>query len=269
MSGRHDSGRLIAVWGGYGSPGRTTVAISLAHAFGMTCGSSLLIDADIYGADVCRYFALDGAPSLANAAHRSGRGELGVAMPTLATHVASGFDVLPGIPHPGLWRDLRPAQIGTVLNSALKSYHCVVVDTSTCIEGDGSRSGRNSVTRTVLARADRILFICRADPIGVMSLSVALEELLDDLDIDASRLVVVVNRVPARSAARRMARIRTEIENTSGLSVAAYLNEDPAVLSALWAGRSIQDHAPRARFSRRVSELAEHLGHASAKKESA
>lgn len=261
MNDARDSGRLLAIWGGYGSPGRTTVAIALARALGTTCGSSLLIDADTYGADIGHVLSLPGGPTIANAAHRCRRRKPGEIFPALATSLTPGTDVLPGISHPGLWRDLARPQIQAVLHSAASTYHCVVIDTSPCIEESEGCAPRNAVTRTVLRAADHILLVCRADPAGIQSFAGAFEELTDDLDIETSKVVVVVNRVPARSAGRRMSRIQREVKEISDLTPAAWLSEDPAVLSALWAGRAVNDHAPRARFARQTYELATCLGH--------
>lgn len=261
MNDPRNPGRLLAIWGGYGSPGRTTVAIALARTLGSKCGSALLIDADTYGADIGHVLSLSGGPTIANAAHRCRRRELGEIFPALATSLAPGTDVLPGISHPGLWRDLARPQTQAVLDSAASTYHCVVIDASPCIEATEGCAPRNAVTRTVLSAADHILLVCRADPVGIQSFAGAFEELTDDLDIEAARVVVVVNRVPARSAGRRMGRIQREIKEVSGLTPSAWLSEDPAVLSALWAGRTVHDHAPRARFARQILELAACLGH--------
>ncbi|RIK09163.1 MAG: hypothetical protein DCC49_07190 [Acidobacteria bacterium] len=255
------SGHLLAIWGGYGSPGRTTVAIALARAFGLLSGSTLLIDADTYGADIGHLLAISGGPTIANAAHRCKRRELGRSLPELATKFAPGTDVLPGIPHPGLWRDLESPQIEAVLALAASAYQWVVIDTSPCIEQAEGCVSRNAVACTVLRSADHILLICRADPAGVQSFARALEELTDDLMVEISRVFVAVNRVPARSATRRMVRIQREINNASGITPLAWLSEDPAVLSALWAGRTLHDHAPRARFVGQIHDLAGCLDH--------
>lgn len=261
MNDPNNTGRLLAIWGGYGSPGRTTVAIALARALGSKCGATLLIDADTYGADIGHVLSISGGPTIANAAHRCRHRELGGIFPALATSLAPGTDVLPGITHPGLWRDLERPQIQAVLSVAADVYDCVVVDTSPCIEEAEGCAARNSVTRTVLRAADQVLLICRADPPGIQSFAGAFEELTDDLEIEISKVVLVVNRVPARSAARRMSRIQRDIKEISGLTPLAWLSEDPAVLSALWAGRSVHDHAPRARFARQILDLAACLGH--------
>lgn len=261
MKGPRSSGRLIAIWGGYGSPGRTTVAIALARVLGSKSEPALLIDADTYGADVGHVLSLAAGPTIANAVHRCRHREAGEIFPALATSLASGTDVLPGISHPGLWRDLARPQIQCVLRSAASVYTYVVIDTSPCIEASEGCASRNIVTRTVLSAADQILLLCRADPAGIQSFAGAFEELTDDLNTEIAKVAIVVNRLPVRSAGRRMIRLEREIQEITGLRPLAWLTEDPAVISALWAGRTVYDHAPKARFARQILELAACLGH--------
>ena len=71
------NGRVIAVWGPTGAPGRTTVAAGLAVA---AAGSiaTLLIDADVYGGVLASAFGLlDESPGLAGACRMAANGRLG------------------------------------------------------------------------------------------------------------------------------------------------------------------------------------------------
>lgn len=76
MNDPRNPGRLLAIWGGYGSPGRTTVAIALARTLGSKCGSALLIDADTYGADIGHVLSLSGAQRLPTLPIGAGAGNL-------------------------------------------------------------------------------------------------------------------------------------------------------------------------------------------------
>src|SRR5207237_10090599 len=59
---------LLAVTSGYGSPGRTTLAVNLAAALG-TVAPTVLVDADLVGPSVAAYLDLDPTRNLYMLAH--------------------------------------------------------------------------------------------------------------------------------------------------------------------------------------------------------
>ena len=66
-------GRVVAVWGPTGAPGRTTVAVGLADEAARLGVSTLLVDADVYGGVVAQVLGLlDESPGLAGAARLAG-----------------------------------------------------------------------------------------------------------------------------------------------------------------------------------------------------
>ena len=77
-------GRLVAVWGPTGAPGRTTVAVVLATEAARLGCSSLLADADCYGGVIAQVLGLlDESPGLAAAVRQANAGNLD--LHTLAT----------------------------------------------------------------------------------------------------------------------------------------------------------------------------------------
>ncbi|WGW10682.1 hypothetical protein LWF01_11120 [Saxibacter everestensis] len=79
------SGTVVAVWGGAGSPGRTTLSINLAAELAGLGATTMLIDSDTYAASIAPALGmLDDAPSLAAACRLAGRGML-----TPRTHCAT------------------------------------------------------------------------------------------------------------------------------------------------------------------------------------
>ena len=61
-------GRIVAVWGPTGAPGRTTVAITLADELARLGCGSLLVDGDVYGGVIAAVLGLlDESPGLAAA----------------------------------------------------------------------------------------------------------------------------------------------------------------------------------------------------------
>jgi len=110
------SGRLVAVWGPTGAPGRTTVAVGIAGELAQAGVPTLLADADTYGGSVAQVLGfLDEAPGLAAAARLANLGQLDLAAlarvaPTAAPHLR----VLTGISRAERWTELRPAALEAV-----------------------------------------------------------------------------------------------------------------------------------------------------------
>ena len=70
-------GRVVAVWGPTGAPGRTTVAVGVADEAARLGVSTLLVDADVYGGVIAQMLGLlDESPGLAGAARLAGTGTL-------------------------------------------------------------------------------------------------------------------------------------------------------------------------------------------------
>ncbi|MGH9250770.1 MAG: AAA family ATPase, partial [Acidimicrobiales bacterium] len=68
-------GRLVAVWGPTGAPGRTTLAVNLAAETALLGRATLLVDADTYGGAIAQVLGLlDEAPGLAGAARAANFG---------------------------------------------------------------------------------------------------------------------------------------------------------------------------------------------------
>src|SRR4029450_11154857 len=72
-------GRMVAVWGPTGAPGRTTVAATLAGQLAVVGHEALLVDADTYGASVAQALGmLDESAGIAAAARAANQGALDV-----------------------------------------------------------------------------------------------------------------------------------------------------------------------------------------------
>ena len=82
------TGRIIAVWGPAGSPGRTLVAANIAGELAAEGQSVLLVDADSYGASVAAVLGLlDESAGLAQACRLADQGLLDAdALLRIATH---------------------------------------------------------------------------------------------------------------------------------------------------------------------------------------
>ena len=200
--GRAAAGRVIVVWGPAGAPGRTTLAVGLAAEIAHRDRSVLLVDADPYGGAVAQHLGvLDGASGLLAAARAANAGELDATrLASLARGVGSGgspLRVLTGLPRPDRWLEVRPATYDDVLDAATSLADWVVVDVGFSLEGDqddpfATGPQRNLMTTAALARADEVVVVGAADPVGLSRLARGLVELHDLLPDAGVR--VVVNR---------------------------------------------------------------------------
>lgn len=264
-SGAADApGRLIAVWGPTGAPGRTTVAVGLADEASRAGVSTLLIDADVYGGVVAQSLGLlDEAPGLSAAARQAGNGSLDVgALARLALAISPTFRVLTGISRAQRWPEVRPSALEVVLEQARRLVELTVLDCGFCLEQDEEISfdtmapRRNGATLTVLAEADVVLCVSGADPVALQRTVRALAELRDVLPQVNPRVVVNrLRKVVVPGDARR--EIAAALARFAGVEAVDFLPYDlPAADAALAAGRTLADVSPKSTLRQALRELA-------------
>ena len=245
-------GRVIAVWGPTGAPGRTTVAVALASEAAGLGRSSLLVDADVYGGVVAQVLGLlDESPGVAAAARLANTGSLDLpSLAGLARQVAPELRVLTGISRADRWPELRPAALEVVLEQARRLAAVTVVDCGLALEQDEELSydttapRRNGATLAVLAAADTVVVVGSGDPVGLQRLVRGLSELRDA--VPGVEPVVVVNRV-RRSAVPgdTAAEIRGALRRYAGVEDCVLVPLDVAGMdAAVAAGRTLREAAP-------------------------
>ena len=246
-------GRVFAVWGATGAPGRSTVAMSVADECAAVGVSTLLIDADVYGGSLAQMLGiLDEAPGLLAAARLANEGRLDTdSLRASARRLPSGLLVLTGVTRPQRWTELRPEAFLSVLDVARRVADVVVVDCSFCIEQDEEllfdtmAPRRNGVAVSTLASADRILLVAAADPVGLQravraGISLADESQSGPVDVVVTR--VRRGPVPGRSPHNH---IRELLSRHLGRSPIAMVPSDrPACDRALAQGRTLREVAP-------------------------
>lgn len=255
-------GRLLAVWGPTGAPGRTTVAVTLAAEVAARGGAVVLVDADTYGGCVGQALGLlDEAPGLAAACRAADHGALDLAeLARLAPEVTSGLRVLTGIPKAERWTEIRAASLERVLALARRLADVVVADVGFCLENDEELSydtvapRRNEATLTTLAAADLLLAVAAADPVGLQRLVRGLQELGS---VPSPVPVPVVNRVRASAVGPRPeARISESLLRFAGLEHVHFLPDDrEAADAAVLLGRSVVEQAPQSALRLAVGRL--------------
>lgn len=258
------TGRLIAVWGPTGAPGRTTVAIGLAAELAARGVSTLLADADVYGGTVAQSLGmLDETSGLAAAARSAGGGSLDV--PVLARQsreLNPYLLVLTGLSRADRWTELRPTAIESVWSVARSLAPCTVADLGFCLESDEEISfdtmapRRNGATLVTLEEADEVVVVGSADPVGLTRLIRAIHELRAVVPSVATR--VVVNRVRSGPLGSSPAESATEaLSRYAGVQPAALLPFDHAACdTALTRGSTLVEAARSSKVRKALQQFA-------------
>ena len=259
-------GRVIAVWGPIGSPGRTTVAVNLAAELAALGRSVLIVDADTYGGCVAQALAvLDEAPAVAAAARSADQGTLDVmALARLAPEVSPRLRLLTGIPTAARWPEVRGPALTRVLDVARLLVQDVVVDCGFCLEDDEELSydtiapRRNQATLAALEAADELIAVGGCDPVSLQRLVRGLQELGS---LRTPEPLVVVNRVrpgPVGHPAER--EVATALARFAGVQQPFFVPDDPAALDrAMLEGRVLADCAPTSPSRRALTAIAARL----------
>jgi MinD-like ATPase involved in chromosome partitioning or flagellar assembly len=259
------TGRVIAVWGPVGSPGRSTIAINLAAELAELGHPALLLDADTYGGAVAQLLGvLDEAPGVAAACRLANLGMLDVMrLAEIALEVRPGLRVLTGITRAERWLELRPAALGVVLGLARSLAAFSVVDCGFCLEQDEELAydtaapRRNGATLAVLEAADVVVSVAAADPVGLTRYVRARTDWAEVFPGPAA--LTVVNRVrrgvvgpgdPRRAVA-------AALERYAGISdIHAVPNDGDALDAAVSAGRTLAEVAPKSPAREAIRSLA-------------
>lgn len=273
-----DTGRLIAVWGPTGAPGRTTVAIGLAAELAAAGDGVVLVDADVYGGTIAPALGiLDDGAGFASACRLANSGRLdGPGLAQLARGINARLRVLTGIARPDRWDEMRPSAVAAVLALARSLASYVVVDCGFCLEEDEELSydtvapRRNGATVTVLREADVIVAVGSGDPVGLQRLVRGLAELRDT--VPAAELAVVVNRLRARIGGLGEPRrqIADALQQFAGVTPSGFVPLDqPAADKAIARARTLAEVAPTSPARQALASLASQLSAAGAPRTSA
>lgn len=237
------AGRLVAVWGPAGAPGRTTVAVSVAAELADRGLTTLLVDADPYGGAVAQHLGvLDEVSGLLAAARTANAGRLDApALAQLCRSVGDGMRVLTGLPRADRWVEVRPAAFDELLLQARHLVDRVVVDLGFSLEEDGdpfaAAPRRNGMTLDVLEQADELVVVGSADPVGLARLARGLVDVGERCA--GLPTVVVVNRArPSLGWAEQD--VRGMVEGFHRHARVRFVPEDRQTADrALMAGRSV------------------------------
>jgi len=241
-------GGVIAVTGGAGSPGRTTVAINLATALG-AAAPTVLVELDLCAAAMAAYLDADPSRNVCTLAHAVRDDPhlwgpaLGDELQPLRSGATQAF-VLCGPPKREMRTSLGPALVERLIDELAQRFQWVILDVGPELIGIEAAPATH---RAALARADHLLLVGAADFVGVWHARTALEQIERLLGIERRRVNVILNRHDARYHHARQEvewHLRAPVVSVipfdhAGLQRAT-LEQRPAVLdSASRAGRAL------------------------------
>ncbi len=254
-------GRVIAVWGPAGAPGRTTVAAAVAAEIGHRRRRTVLVDADPYGGAIAQQLGiLDEVSGLLSAARLASAGQLSERFGSVQRGIDAHLSVITGLPRGDRWVEVRSGTLEELLEVASTQAE-VVVDTGFSLEDDpapdfGSRPARNQMTLAALEAADEVLVVGSADPVGLSRLARALVEIRERRP--GRPVQVVVNRMRA-SLGWNERDIVSMVAGFSRTSAVHFLPDDQAAVDrALVAGRTLVESGDCA-LSRAVARMVDSL----------
>lgn len=258
-TGPRSAGRVVAVWGPAGAPGRTTLAAALAAESARRRRRTVLVDADPYGGAVAQQLGvLDEVSGLLSAARLAAAGQLEERFGSVQRGLDDRLSVVTGLPRGDRFAEVRPGTVEQLLEVA-RAQAEVVVDTGFSLEDDpgseyGTRPGRNHLTLAALEVADVVVAVGGADPVALSRLARGLVELREV--VGGRPVHVVVNRMrPTLGWSERdVAGMVGSFARPAGLY---FLPDDqPTVDRALVAGRTLAElgDSPVARAVARVAD---------------
>jgi len=251
-------GRVLAVWGPAGAPGRTTVATALAAALSRHTRTTL-VDVDPYGGTVAQALGvLDEVSGLLAAARLAGSGMLEERFASVQRALDPRFTVVTGLPRPDRWTEVRPGTVELLAETARRLGH-VVLDTGFSLDEDdvSGRPGRHQLTLAALGVADEVVVVGTADPVGLSRLARALVDVRDRHPVTPLRVVVNRMRPTLGWTERDVGQMLSDFTRPVGLH---FLPEDRATADrALVTGRSLFETDAESPLATAVAALADQL----------
>lgn len=261
----HARGRVLAVWGGIGAPGRSVVALGLSAELARLGAPTLLIDADVYGGAVAPMLGmLDESSGLLAAARAANVGALDVdALARHARQINPGLRVLTGLPRADRWTEVKPTLLRNIIDTARSVCAFTVIDCGFNIELDEEISydvaapRRNGATLEALQNADVVVTVGGADPLSLGRLIRALHELTTV--VPGVSPYVVLNRVRATLGWSESEIVETVSRVSAVTSVRTLPEDRQACDKAMVHGRTLAECAADAKLTKALRAMAAEL----------
>jgi Flp pilus assembly CpaE family ATPase len=246
---------IIAVTGGGGSPGRTTLAVNLATALG-TVASTALVDLDLSNPSVSAFLNRDPSRNVCTLAHAvrdmPSTWTAALAQELQPLHQSSPRgSVLCGLPKRELRAGVTPTFVERLLAELGQAHRYVVVDVGAELLGlEPLASGH----RAAIAAAQHVFVVTGPDVISLWHTRSLLHQLERDLGVEHERLSLVPNRHDSRYHHGR-----GEIEWHLGVPAAAVVPHDYGPVQRAVAEQRPVVTDPSSRAGRAIVGLAERI----------
>jgi Mrp family chromosome partitioning ATPase len=249
------SGGVIAVTGGAGSPGRTTLALNLATALGAAVPTAL-VELDLCAPAVAAYVDADPSRNICTLAHavrddpRAWGSALADELQPLGSNAPNAV-VLCGPPKREMRTSIAPPLVERLFDELSQRFHWVIVDIGPEWLGIDTVAASH---RTALAGAAHVVLVSGADFVGLWHARTALDQLERLIELDRGRVNLVINRHDTR-----FHHSRQEVEWHLGAPVVALIPFDqPAFQHAISEQRAVVLD-PSSRAGRALVTFAEGL----------
>jgi len=259
-------GRLVAVWGPAGAPGRTSVSLALSHLASLRGIPTMIIDGDLRAPGVAAALGLEPDTSgLAAAAALADRSALTTySLARQARRLGERWRVLTGIVSADRWAEVTPTGVAAVMECARELDDLVVVDIGSNllreddILFDEVLPRRDAPAFCALAAADVVVAVGNSEPVGLARMLSALPQLRE---VTSAPVVPVVNRVRRSLGDFGSRRRLGELLARADLVDPVWIPDDqPAFDRAIGRQQLPTEHDRNSEFARAVAGLVDRLG---------
>lgn len=246
-----EQGLVVGVWGTAGSPGRTTIALTLGSIARSRGFPVMVVDADPRGGTIASAWGLlDEVPGFLACVRLAAKGSL---TPAEVTRLASRYDGRSGVIDvlTGVFRVMRDSEVerdsvSQVIDLLRQMYSLVVVDVGSDLpDADSHGLDRSTdaqrITSHLVGTVDHVIAVIDATPAGITRFARAQEDLR--LALDHDRVTYLLNGVDrSRRALKEEAVIHEALWRFAGLRDYVTVPRDDAhARQALTMGMSLVD----------------------------
>lgn len=234
--------RAIAVSGGKGGVGKSTVALNLAIAYAQMGARTLMVDTDLGMADLNLLLGVAPDKSLLDALSGTPIDEVLIS--------AHGISLLPALNGSYLLSTIGPsaqARVIELVNSLSERFDCLMIDIAAGIG--------QAQTAFAGAAADAIVVV-NPEPLSMADAYACLKTLATQQDV--RHAFVLPNRVTSRAQANELtARLGALVQRFLELEITALppIPADPKVAESAQYGVPLMVHAPDAPAARAIRQL--------------